>query len=104
LERNSDEPSSVDYRQDFQQALGEEFGEAISPPVPFEDANPHDCCEVLCTVLGEHVTPARLAAVIDSEITEIARQFGEFFECVPPSPHKIRLAIIKTLARWPNGS
>jgi hypothetical protein len=26
-----------DWRPDFEQALGETFGEYVSPPVPFED-------------------------------------------------------------------
>jgi len=31
-----------DWRPDFEQALGETFGDYVSPPVPFEDASPHD--------------------------------------------------------------
>ena len=36
-----------DWRPDFEQALGETFGDYVSPPVPFEDASPHECCEVV---------------------------------------------------------
>jgi hypothetical protein len=33
------------WRPDFEQALGETFGDFVSPPVSFEDASPHECCE-----------------------------------------------------------
>lgn len=48
-----------DWRPDFEQAVGETFGEFVSPPVPFEDASPHECCEVVWAVAGRRVTPAR---------------------------------------------
>jgi hypothetical protein len=41
-----------DWGLDFEQALGETFGDHVSPPVPFEDASPHECCEVVWTVAG----------------------------------------------------
>ncbi len=51
----------TDWRPDFEQALGESFGEAVCPPVPFEDASPHECCEVVWAVAGADVTPTMLA-------------------------------------------
>jgi hypothetical protein len=102
--KKNKEPSPADYRPDFEQALGEEFGEAVSPPVPFEDASPHECREVVCEVLGDNVTPTRLAAATDAEIAEIARLFGEFGVCKAPTARKIKSAIAQTLARWPVGS
>ena len=41
-----------DWRPDFEQALGETFGDYVSPPVPFEDASPHECCEVVWASLA----------------------------------------------------
>jgi hypothetical protein len=104
MARKRKEPSPADSRPDFEQALGEEFGEAVSPPVPFEDASPHECREVVCEVLGDDVTPTRLATATDTEVAEIARLFGEFGECKAPTARKIRTAVAQTLARWPVGS
>jgi hypothetical protein len=93
-----------DWRMDFEQALGETFGPRVSPPVPFEDASPHECCEVVWLVAGQDVTPARLAALSEPEVATLARKFGEYFECNAPSVQQIRDAIADTLARWPVGS
>jgi hypothetical protein len=93
-----------DWRPDFEQALGETFGDYVSPPVPFEDASPHECCEVVWAVVGRNVTPARLAALDDNQVSNLARKFGEYFECDAPTVEQIREAIAKTLARWPVGS
>jgi hypothetical protein len=93
-----------DWRPDFEQALGETFGEYVSPPVPFEDASPHECCEVVWTVAGRDVTPARLAALGEDQLSDLARKFGEYFECDAPTVEQVRNAIAHTLARWPVGS
>ena len=95
---------TADWRPDFEQALGETFGEFVSPPAPFEDASPHECCEVVWQEVGEGVTPTMLAALDDNKIAELAKAFGEHFECDAPSVDRIREAIAHTLARWPVGS
>jgi hypothetical protein len=93
-----------DWRPDFEQALGETFGALVSPPVPFEDASAHECCEVVWLVAGREVTPARLAALTEPEILTLASKFGEYFESDAPSVQQIKDAIAQTLARWPVGS
>lgn len=93
-----------DWRPDFEQALGETFGALVSPPVPFEDASAHECCEVVWTVAGHDVTPTRLAALTQVEVVTLARKFGEYFESDAPSVQQIQDAIAQTLARWPVGS
>ena len=93
-----------DWRPDFEQALGETFGDYVSPPVPFEDASPHECCEVVWAVAGRDVTPARLAALGEDQLSDLARKFGEYFECDAPTVEQVRDAIAHTLARWPVGS
>jgi len=93
-----------DRRPDFEQALGETFAEHVSPPVPFESATPQECCEVVCSVAGDDVTPARLAQLSEAEVAAIAQEFAEQFECKAPSARKIKAAIAQTLARWPVGS
>jgi hypothetical protein len=91
-------------RPDFEQALGETFAEHVSPPVPFENATAQECGEVVCSALGDDVTPAQLARLSPSELAAIAQEFGEQFECKAPSARKIKAAIAQTLARWPVGS
>lgn len=91
-------------RQDFEQALGESFGECVSPPVPFEDASPHECCEVIWAAIGVDVTPTQLSELSEAEIASLAMQFGKYFEVESPAPKQIKAAIERTLARWPIGS
>ena len=93
-----------DWRDDFEQALGETFGDCVSPPVPFESASSHECCEVVWQVAGYEVTPARLASLNDAEIAALSVAFGPFFDCDAPSIEQIREAVADTLARWPVGS
>jgi hypothetical protein len=93
-----------DWRRDFEQAMGETFGEAIVPPVDFESASAHECCEVIWSALGKKVTPGSLTQLTDEQIEMLSRKFGEYFECESPSVEKIREAIERTLARWPPGS
>ncbi|PDT33157.1 hypothetical protein CO671_26505 [Rhizobium sp. M10] len=91
-------------RMEFEQAAGEEFGDAICPPVPFEDASAHECYEVILDILGDRVTPEMLSAISDDEITALTTRFGTYFEVDPPSEEQVRLAIRRILYRWPVGS
>jgi hypothetical protein len=91
-------------RSDFDQALGESFGESVSPPIPFDDASPHECCEALWEVLGPDITPTQLAQLSPETIATIAQQFGEYFECEAPTVEQIQAAIAQTLFRWPIGA
>jgi hypothetical protein len=93
-----------EWRPEFEQALGEEFGESVSPPVPFEDANPHECCEVVWALAGQDVTPRRLAALSETDVATLARQFGDYFDCEAPTSEQIHKAIVRVLGRWPVGS
>jgi hypothetical protein len=91
-------------RADFETAMGEEFGALVSPPVPFLEASPHECCEAIWLAFGHDVTPRKLASVSDSEIADLANAFGTHFECDAPARMQLREAIARTLARWPPGS
>ncbi|MFO0812523.1 MAG: hypothetical protein U0796_04860 [Gemmatales bacterium] len=93
-----------DWRPDFEQAMGETFGEAVSPPVSFGDASAHECCEVIWAILGYKVTPRILGLVTEEQVVALSRKFGEYFDCESPPAEKIREAITRTLVRWPVGS
>lgn len=62
-------------RMDFEQAMGEEFAECLTPPLPFEDASAHECCEVIWKVLGNEVDPDRLAVLSADDIAALAAGF-----------------------------
>jgi len=89
---------------DFEQAMGEAFSDYVSPPVPFDDASPHECCEVLWQILGNGITPTTLSLLSDRQLDEICVEFGEYFECEPPELIKIKAAVEATLSRWPPGT
>ncbi len=96
--------SGEDWRPDFEQAMGKTFGEFVCPPVPFEDATPHECCEVVWSVAGTNVTPTDLAALTEAQLVVLSQKFGEYFASPSPSVEQIKEAIAHTLARWPAGS
>ena len=60
--------------------------------------------EVVWAVAGRDVTPARLAALGEDQVSDLARKFGEYFECDAPTVEQVQDAIAHTLARWPVGS
>ncbi len=93
-----------DWRPDFETALGESFGDFVSPPVPFENASPHECCELVWSVAGRHVTPACLASLSEVQVAAMAREFGTYFDSDSPTVEQVKGAIAQTLARWPVGS
>lgn len=84
--------------------MGEEFSDLVSPPIPFFEASPHECCEAIWQVLGDDVTPTTLANLTDSEFQKIALAFGNWFECEAPPAMQIAEAVARTLSRWPAGS
>ena len=84
--------------------MGESFGEFVSPPVPFDVASPHECCEVVWSVAGYEVNPAQLAALNEAQLVTLAKKFGEYFESDAPTVEQVKDAIADTLARWPVGS
>lgn len=91
-------------RADFEQAVGEIFGDCICPPVPFDDASAHECCEVVTAEFGDDVSPADFVDIGDAVVVRLAAAFGRYFEAVPPSAEQIREAIRLVTQRWPAGS
>lgn len=91
-------------RPDFEQAMGEAFSDFVSPPVRFEDASPHECCEAIWSVLGREVTPTALASLPHARLVALSEGFGKYFDTDAPSVDRIKDAIAGTLARWPVGS
>ena len=82
-------------------AMGQEFGQAVCPPVPRDEAAPNECCEAIYLALGKPVTPERLAALGPTDHIKLADAFGRWFECNPPQPDQIAKAVERTLFRWP---
>ena len=97
---NADEQTE----HDFLTAMGESFGESISPPVPFDSASAPECYNAGWSVLGVDVTPTMLARLSDSQVSALADGMGTYFESERPSVEQVKLAIARTLHRWPVGS
>ena len=88
---------------DFLQAMGESFGNRVSPPVPWEAASPHECCEVVWRVVGYNVTPAMLASLDDATIAKLSEMFGRYFESDAPSTDRSGRQLLPhspRMARW----
>lgn len=78
--------------RDFWAVMGEEFFQAICPPVALEEASPQECCEPLRQVLGSSVTPRVLAALTEADLHRLAEAFGAIFDVPPTSPERLRRA------------
>ena len=68
--------------------------------MPFEDASPRECCEVVWHIVGKDVTPDALAALDDAKIAEPAKSFGEDFECESPT---LKNSETQSLTHWRGG-
>lgn len=100
LERFAGESSVMhNLDPDFIVAIGESFSDNISPPVPGDDASPHECCEVVISVLGGTLDVSDFACITTNQVTALAQRFGEYFDCDCPSDSQIRYAIEALLTR-----
>lgn len=91
-------------REHFLLAMGEEFGATVSPPVPFLEAEPGECCKAIYLALGRNVTPTTLAELSPADYIRISEAFSRWFDCDPPPTMQIAEALARTLARCPAGS
>jgi hypothetical protein len=86
---------------DFLTALGEEFCEALSPPVPDDMIVPQDGYEVWRRAFGADPTPAALFALDAVGVERLQAECVRYFECLAVSTSAVRTAVSRTLARWP---
>lgn len=86
---------------DFVSALGEEFSGALSPPVPGDMIVPQDAYEVWRRVFRTEPRPDALAALTDADVERLRAACVDYFECPAVSEAHVRLAVCRTLARWP---
>jgi hypothetical protein len=87
---------------DLWTAVGEEFGAAVSPPVPFEDATPQACAEVVVAMLGAEAGASRLGRLTGDDLERLAAAFAAFFEVAPPDVEALRRAGLAVARRWPD--
>jgi hypothetical protein len=86
---------------DFLSAFGEEICAALSPPVAFDLIAPQDGYEVWLRTFGRDPTPTSLAALSESGVNQLRDACAAYHECPALSSAAIRLAVSRTLARWP---
>jgi len=85
----------------FITALGQEFCYALSPPVPEDLIVPMDGFEVWRRAFRTDPSPVALAALTDADIKRLLAVCIAYFECPSLSETHVRLAISRTLLRWP---
>jgi|GEM_PF-1507490 len=85
----------------FLTTLGRELSQAISPPVPFDDASAHEAQESVSSVIGSHPTPETLAELTEKQMEEMAVAVGTYFECDTPPAEAMRTAVERILWHWP---
>ena len=86
---------------DFLTAVGEEFGEVLTPIVGEDGATPQDCYSVLTQVMGRSFTPEILSRLDASTIEHLREEFCRFFELNTITTSHVRGAIERTLFRCP---
>lgn len=86
---------------DFLAALGEEFCDALSPPVPEDLIVPQDAYEVWLRAFGQPPNPELLTCLLGPQLAQLRDECEQYFECQSISLEHIRTAIARTLARWP---
>jgi hypothetical protein len=85
---------------DFLIALGQEFCEALSPPVPEDLIVPQDAYEVWLRVFGQTPSPALLASLSDAGLSRLRDECQRYFECPSISGQQVRSFVAHTLVRW----
>lgn len=86
---------------DFLWAFGEELCRALSPPVPDDLIVPHDGYEVWRRAFGTEPSPVALAALDIAGLEQLRAACVGYFECPLVSTAALRLAVYRTLGRWP---
>jgi hypothetical protein len=90
-----------DPSNDFFIAFGQEFCEALSPPVPENLIVPQDAYEVWIRAFGRPPSPDLLASLSYSQLSLLRDECGRYFECPSISVQNVMSAISRTLVRWP---
>src|SRR4051794_30866091 len=86
---------------DFLAALGQEFCEALSPPVPEDLIVPQDAYDVWLRAFGQPPSPELLTRLSGWHLSHLRDECERYFECQSISVDHIRAAVARTLARWP---
>ena len=86
---------------DFLAALGQEFCEALSPPISWGRIVPQDAYEVWLRTFRQRPNPELLAQLSDAQRSHLRDECERYFECPAISVEHIRTAVARTLARWP---
>jgi hypothetical protein len=87
----------------FLTAFGEEFCEALSPPVSQDAICPNDAYELWARAFGAAPTFGSLAAISKPELQRMRDECERYFECPELRIEHLAVAIAMTLQRWTSG-
>jgi hypothetical protein len=80
-------------KADWEQAVGECFADAVSPPVPFEQASAHECFEAVAGAFGGDNGWRSPASLSLSDRLALAEAIANWFECDAPRLEQIDRAL-----------
>jgi hypothetical protein len=86
---------------DFMTILGEEFCEALSPTVGWDELIPQDSYEIFCRTFNQKPSLQMLASLSESQLELLRINCEEYLECQNITVDHVRAFVAGTLARWP---
>ena len=92
---------SDQQRLDFLSAFGEEFCDSLSSTVGMDNIVPQDSYEVILRASGTEPSPEMLSSLSESQVELIRAECARYFECQGITTEQIRIAVSRTLARYP---
>jgi hypothetical protein len=81
---------------DFLAALGQEFCETLSPPIPEDLIVPQDANEVWLRAFGQPPSPELLTSLSGPQLSRLRDECERYFECPAVSVQHVRSAVART--------
>ena len=88
-------------RLDFLAAFGDEFCQALADSVGQDALVPQDGFEVFLRVFQEEPSPQLLSSLSDNQLEQLRVGSERYFETGGIPIEQIRMAVTRTLARYP---
>ncbi|MBC7880032.1 MAG: hypothetical protein H7Y37_01750 [Anaerolineae bacterium] len=86
---------------DFVTIFGEEFCEALSPVVGWENITPQDSYEIFCSAFNQKPSQQMLSSLNESQLEHLRTTCKQHIEYQGITIDHVRSFVSGTLARWP---